>query len=186
MSPLFWPFLTLVIGLALLVAEVFLPTGGVIGVVAGAMLIVSLVMAYAHSTSAGVGFLVAEAVLVPAAFAAGMHLLPRTPMARRAFLRPPDADEMDVSHESPRLEHLIGQFGRALTPLRPSGMVDFEGRRIDGVAEDGLIPSGALVLAVQARSGRLVVRAAPDDALGLPEPDDDRASISGLSPTQPD
>src|SRR4051794_31313748 len=126
MSHLIWPLLTLTIGLALLVAEVFLPTGGVIGVVAGALLIVSLVLGFTQSLTAGLGFLVAEAVLVPAAFALGLPLLPRTPMAKRAFLRPPDADDLDVSHEGPRLDHLIGQFGRALTPLRPSGMVDFE------------------------------------------------------------
>ena len=48
-------------------------------------------------------------------------------------------------------------------------------RRLDGVSEEGLIPSGALVLAVQARSGRLVVRSAPEEALGLSETEDDRA-----------
>jgi membrane-bound ClpP family serine protease len=165
MSNLIWPLLMLLIGLALLVAEVFLPTGGVIGIVASALLVVSLVMAFMQSTMTGMSFLLAEAVLVPAAFALGLHLLPRTPMAKRAFLRPPDATDLDVSHESPRLDHLIGQFGRALTPLRPSGMVDFDGRRLDGVAEDGLIPSGALVMAVQARSGRLIVRFAPEELL---------------------
>lgn len=166
MSNLIWPLLTLVIGLVLLVAEVFLPTGGVIGVVAASLLIVSLVLGFMQSLMTGMGFLLAEAIFVPAAVALGLHLLPRTPMAKKAFLRPPDAEEIDVSHESPRLDHLIGQFGRALTPLRPSGMVDFDGRRLDGVAEDGLIPSGSLVMAVQARSGRLVVRSAPDEVLG--------------------
>lgn len=161
MSHLIWPLLMLTIGLALLVAEVFLPTGGVIGIVAGSLLIVSLVLAFGQSQLVGVSFLLAEAILVPAAFALAMHLLPHTPMARMAFLRPPGDDDLDVSHGSPRLDHLIGQFGRAVTPLRPSGMVDFEGRRIDGVAEEGLIPSGALVQAVQTRSGRLIVRPAP-------------------------
>jgi membrane-bound ClpP family serine protease len=60
---------------------------------------------------------------------------------------------------------LIGQFGRALTPLRPSGLVDFDGRRLDGLSEEGLIPSGALVRAVQVRGGRIVVRKASDRAL---------------------
>src|SRR3954467_4045757 len=165
MSNLIWPLLTLTIGLALLVAEVFLPTGGVIGIVASALLIVSLVLGFTQSVATGLGFLLAEALLVPAAFALGLHLLPRTPMARRAFLRPPDAEDLDVAHESPRLDHLIGQFGRALTPLRPSGMVDFDGRRLDALAEEGLIPSGALIRAVRVRAGQLVVRSEPDQTL---------------------
>jgi membrane-bound serine protease (ClpP class) len=56
------------------------------------------------------------------------------------------------------LHHLIGQFGRALTPLRPSGVVDFEGRRLDGLAEEGLIPAGTLVKAISIRGNQLVVR----------------------------
>ena len=51
----------------------------------------------------------------------------------------------------------MGQLGRALTPLRPSGMVDFDGRRLDGLSEEGLIPSGALIRAVRVRSGQLVI-----------------------------
>lgn len=177
MTDLIWPLLLLTIGLGLLVAEVFLPTGGVIGVVAAALLVVTLVLAFLQSQLVGLSFLLAEAILVPAAFGLAMHFLPRTPMAKMAFLRPPGADDLDVSHGSPRLDHLIGQFGRALTPLRPSGMVDFDGRRLDGLAEEGLIPRGALVLAVQARSGQLVVRPAPADlggaGLGDPTPPDD-------------
>ena len=69
------------------------------------------------------------------------------------------------SRSGPRLEHLIGQFGRALTPLRPSGLVDFDGRRLDGLAEEGLIPRGALVRAVQIRGGQLVVRPASEAVL---------------------
>ena len=68
---------------------------------------------------------------------------------------------MDVSHSDQRLDHLIGQYGRAFTPLRPSGMVDFDGRRLDGLAEEGLIPSGALVRAVRIRGGQLIVRTGP-------------------------
>jgi membrane-bound serine protease (ClpP class) len=60
------------------------------------------------------------------------------------------------------LDHLVGQLGRALTPLRPSGLVDFDGRRLDGLSEEGFIPSGSLVRAVRIRGGQLVVRVAPD------------------------
>jgi hypothetical protein len=44
-------------------------------------------------------------------------------------------------------------------------LVDFEGRRLDGLSEEGLIPAGALVRAVRVRSGQLVVRAASDKTL---------------------
>jgi membrane-bound ClpP family serine protease len=60
---------------------------------------------------------------------------------------------------------LVGQLGRTLTPLRPSGLVDFEGRRLDALSEEGLIPAGALIRALRVRSGQLIVRPAPDPPL---------------------
>ena len=97
--------------------------------------------------------------------ALAVHVWPKTPMAKWIFLKPPDPEDLDPGDHGPRLEHLLGQYGRAMTPLRPSGVVDFDGRRIDGLSEEGMIPSGALVRAVQVRAGQLVVRKAPDRAL---------------------
>src|SRR5439155_4867201 len=96
-----------------------------------------------------------------------VHLWPRTPLAKRIFLKPPEPEDVDPGPgvHGVRPEHLIGQIGRALTPLRPSGMVDFDGRRLDGLSEEGLIPSGSLVRAVQVRSGQLVARQAQDRTL---------------------
>lgn len=165
MNTLIWPILLLVFGLVLLIAEVFVPSGGLIGLLAAGLLVVSLYQAFAQ-TAYGWYFLLADFLLLPLALVFAVYLWPRTPMARKVFLAPPDPEEMSVAHSGGRLDHLIGQFGRALTPLRPSGLVDFDGRRLDGLSEDGLIPSGALVRAVRVQSGQLVVRLATEEALG--------------------
>ncbi|HEX8203513.1 MAG TPA: NfeD family protein [Isosphaeraceae bacterium] len=166
-NELIWPILWLVLGLLLLIAEVFIPSGGLIGILALGLICVSLGLAFAESTALGLKFLVAVCVLMPLALALAIHLWPRTPLAKRFFLQPPGPEEVQPAHVGPgvRLEHLIGQFGRALTPLRPSGMVDFDGRRIDGLSEEGLIPAGSLVRAVQVRGSQLVVRVAADRTL---------------------
>ncbi len=165
MSTLGWPLLLLAFGLILLISEVFIPSGGLIGLLAVSCVGLSLWKAFEHSYDLGLKFLLADFVLLPVAGALAIYLWPRTPLARRVFLRPPDPEEMDVSHSDQRIDHLIGQYGRALTPLRPSGMVDFDGRRLDGLSEEGLIPSGALVRAVRIRAGQLVVRTEPDQFL---------------------
>lgn len=165
MNALMWPIVFLLAGLVLLVVEVFIPSGGLIGLLALCSLGLSIWKAFSHSTTLGMQFLVALFILMPVALLTAAHLWPRTPLARRIFLRPPAPEEVELSHETERLDHLIGQFGRALTPLRPSGRVDFDGRRLDGLSEEGLIPSGALVRAVQVRGGQLIVRLAQDRAL---------------------
>jgi len=163
-NKLVWPILCLAAGLILLIAEVFIPSGGVIGVLALGFLAVSLGLAFSESTTLGLEFLVAVCLLMPLALMLAVHLWPRTPLAKYIFLNPPDPEDVHEPPHELRLEHLIGQYGRALTPLRPSGLVDFEGRRLDGLSEEGMIPAGALVRAIQVRGGQLVVRPAPDRA----------------------
>jgi membrane-bound ClpP family serine protease len=158
MLELLAPFLILVLGVLLIAAEDLLPTGGILGVMAGGCLLWFLYLGFSHSTSLGVSYLVAEIVAVPLVYATSSFLIDKTGLRGMVSLRPPDLDEVDITREGPDLGRLVGLRGRAVTPLRPSGMVDFEGRRIDGISADGLIPSGAEVLAVQVRSGRLIVR----------------------------
>ena len=165
MSTLAWPLLLLAFGLLLLIAELFIPSGGLIGFLALCCLGLSLWRAFGQSVDLGLKFLLADCLLLPAALVLAIHLWPRTPLARRVFLPRPAPEEIEVSHSSQGLDHLVGQLGRTLTPLRPSGLVDFEGRRLDALSEEGLIPAGALIRALRVRSGQLIVRPAPDPPL---------------------
>lgn len=165
MSTLAWPLLLLALGLLLLIGEVFIPSGGLIGLSALFCLFLSLWQAFHQSTALGLKFVLAECLLLPVALVIAVHLWPKMPLAKRVFLTPPNPEEIEVSHSQQRLDHLVGQLGRALTPLRPSGLVDFDGRRLDGLAEEGLIPAGALVQAIRVRGAQLVVRQAPNPTL---------------------
>jgi len=165
MSLVAWPLLLMVSGLFLLIAEVFLPSGGVVGILALSCLVLSLWRAFERSTELGLIFLLAELILLPIFIALAFYLWPKTWIAKKVFLKLPSEEEIGESRSGPRLDHLVGQFGRALTPLRPSGMVDLDGRRLDGLAEVGLIPSGTLVQVVRVRSGQLIVRVAPEPTL---------------------
>jgi membrane-bound serine protease (ClpP class) len=163
-NELVWPILCLILGLAFLFLEVFVPSGGVIGLLAIGLVGVSLWLAFT-TTPHGLKFLIAEAILLPIASIGALILWPHTPIAKRLQLRPPaiEEDEHDYPRES--LHHLIGQFGRSISPLRPSGMVDFEGRRLDALSEEGLIAAGTLVKAVAVRGKQLVVRVESEAAL---------------------
>lgn len=158
-----WPSLCLAVGLVLLIAEVFIPSGGLIGLLAFGLIGVSMWQAYQAGLL--VYFLSILAALLPLTIAFAVYLWPRTPMAKWVFLAPPTAEDVEPEARAHPLDHLMGQYGRALTPLRPSGMVDFDGRRLDGMAEEGLIAAGSLVKAVAIRGGQLVVRPAEDRGL---------------------
>ena len=108
MSTLAWPLLLLAFGLILLIAEVFIPSGGLIGFLALCCLGLSLWQAFQQSIDLGLKFLLADCLLLPVAMALAIHLWPRTPLARRVFLTPPTPEEIEVSHSSQRLDHLVG------------------------------------------------------------------------------
>ncbi|WP_435005964.1 NfeD family protein [Tundrisphaera lichenicola] len=151
--------IVLVIGLLLLVAEVFLPTAGLLILPASGLLGFCLYAAYSRSAELGHQFLVAEAVLVPSILAISLWAF------SSLMRRPPLDEDSELDRDARDLGRLIGCPGLAVTPLRPSGKVEFEGRRLEGLAEQGLIPTGSTVLAIQVRSGRLIVREAPQASI---------------------
>ena len=53
---------------------------------------------------------------------------------------------------------LLGMVGRALTPLRPSGKVEIDGKVLDVIAEGDFVESGEKVEVIDASVFRAVVR----------------------------
>jgi membrane-bound ClpP family serine protease len=164
MSVLFWPSLFLALGLLLLIVEVFIPSGGFIGLCSIVCLILSLWYAFAESTTTGAMFMLVDLVALPLTAALAFSLWSRSPLGRKFFLNPPTPEEIEVSHADHHLDHLVGLEGRTLTPLRPSGHLEIDGRRVDGLAEEGFLPAGTLVQAIRVRSGQLIVRGVLDPA----------------------
>jgi membrane-bound serine protease (ClpP class) len=87
------------------------------------------------------------------------HYWPKTPMGRRLFQTGSEEDatiaSMPVIAE---LEMLRGRVGRAVSPLRPSGVADFEGRRIDVLTEGLMVEEGTWVRCIDVKVGKVIVR----------------------------
>lgn len=58
------------------------------------------------------------------------------------------------------LEELTGKTGTTKSTLRPAGIAEIEGKRIDVVSEGGFIPSNTSVIVTKVEGRRVVVRAA--------------------------
>jgi membrane-bound serine protease (ClpP class) len=160
MQPLLIAFVLILAGLLLLLAELFIPSG-IFFVLAIVAIVGGVVMTFLYSGDAYTGWLtlLGTFVIVPAIAGILFHYWPRTPMGRRFFLNTPEEDatlaSMPVNLE---LEQLRGRHGRALSALRPAGVVDFDGRRIDTVTEGMMVEAGQLVRCVDVRAGKVVVR----------------------------
>jgi membrane-bound serine protease (ClpP class) len=80
------------------------------------------------------------------------------------LLRGPTPEDIDPRTDEDReLYALMGQVGRTITQLRPAGMTDFDGHRVDTLAEGMVIEAGTLVRVIDVRGHRVVVRQLEED-----------------------
>lgn len=151
------------VGLLLIMAEVLIPSMGVLGGLAAMALIGSIVSAYAVSTEVGQRFLIAEAVLVPSMAMLGLKLLPKSPFTK--FLMAQGFSFKDGAAIDERDKDLMGERGVVEAPLRPAGTARIAGRRVDVVTRGDMIETGAWVVVIGLSGNRVEVSAcdAPGD-----------------------
>src|SRR5262245_10104403 len=172
-----WALLFIVIGFFLLVAEVFIPSGGILFILSifliglGIVTIFYLPESQGGGTMPGLIALGAVFLLIPVVVAAGFYYWPRTPFGKRFFLTSPEEEATMASMpEYLELEPLRGQMGKTVTPLRPSGVTLIEGHLVDTKTEGIFVEAGQWVRVVDVRAGQVTVRPLdPDELRQLPD-----------------
>ena len=147
-----------VICAVLIMAEVFIPSGGMLGLCAVISLISGVVLFFRHSPVAGWIGIVVALVMVPSLLVLAYKLLPRTRFGRRVLLAPPVRQRGEAIVDMPELNKLLGRIGRVLTPMRPVGMCEFDGQRVECVAENGYVERDRKVKAVRVEGTQVTVR----------------------------
>jgi len=147
----------LVCALFLTVAEIFLPSFGVIAAMAVLTLVGAVIVAYMVNFVVGTVVLVGVLVVFPLYVMALLKLLPKSPMAKRVFLRKTASAAGGSPNES--LEALVGRDGVAETPLRATGAVRIDGKRYYAMAESGHIAAGTRIHVIRYDGMDLIVRA---------------------------
>ncbi len=142
----------------LIVAEVFIPSGGLLGACSVACIMGGVVIFFRHSTLAGWLGLVVALVMVPSLLVAGYKILPKTKFGRRVILAPPVRQRGDAIADTPELSKLLGQTGRVLTTMRPVGMCGFDGQRVECVAESGYVQKDKKVKVIRVEGTQVTVR----------------------------
>ncbi len=149
----------LVLGLLMVCLEVFIP-GGIVGTLGGFALVGSVILAFvSQGTTFGLYWLSGVMVITLFGLFLSIKFLPNSPAGRRLFLK---SSERGYSASEGGLTDLLGKTGPALTKLRPAGMVDIAGRRIDVVTGGEFLPKGTEVKIVRIEGNRVVVEVKND------------------------
>ena len=143
---------------ALIIAEVFVPSGGLISICALACLIGGVAIFFRHSTTAGLAGIGVAIVMIPSVLIIAYKIFPKTRFGKSVTLTPPERKQGDAIPDTPELKEFLGAVGTVLTPLRPVGMCDFSGRRVECVAESGYVKKDKKIKVINVESTQLTVR----------------------------
>jgi membrane-bound ClpP family serine protease len=153
-----WPaIICLVVGLGLVIYEMFTPGFAVPGITGLILLIASVVLTASSLSEALIMILgiliVLSLVFVIALRSAVSGKLSRSPLVNRIR---PTKEEGYLSTRD--MNYFVGHQGVATTVLRPAGTADFEGVKLDVVTEGEFIDKGARLQVVRVEGRRIVVR----------------------------
>ncbi len=155
-----YAIILLAVGILLVVMEAIVPSGGILGILAAVAIIASLVLAFRESSATGGVFLIIAVILIPTVIIFGLKIFPKTPIGRRVILKPSveTADQRGaagVAEEN--YSHLMGKTGITATPLRPSGIAEFNDQRYSVVAEGEMIEAKTTIVVVKIEGNSIVV-----------------------------
>jgi membrane-bound serine protease (ClpP class) len=192
-------FSMLAVGLALILAEMFIPSGGVISFLSVVCIGVSIYGVY----TAWFGehpdwfwwYVGSVMGLIPATLGTALFLLARTKLGSRVLLEAPKLEDVTpYLHELEERKQLIGKVGKSLTLMAPGGLVIVENRRLHAETEGQMLDPETPIKVIAVKANRVVVRpyeAKPGDngshLMAGHQPAEEMATESGeRAPAYPD
>ena len=148
-----WPWIVVlqIMAVGFLIAEVFLPSAGLLMALMLGSTGLSIWLAFEVSRVAGMAVLGADLVLLPIAGWLALTKVPSTPAALR--------DQLDGQATDSRLDTYIDRDGICETDLRPVGRVRIGSDIIEAQATHGFLAKGTRVRIARSEGGHLFVQA---------------------------
>lgn len=136
----------LILAIILCILEIFIPSGGLLGFSAFVSAIASIVCVFQINPTAGyisVGVFIVGAPLI---FFLGLNLFPYTPVGKRLILKQnPKPDVIYDELRDKQRDSLVGTIGHVVTDLRPVGLCEINGKRVECIAKHGVITAGTKI-----------------------------------------
>ena len=146
----------------LIIAEVFIPSGGLITILAVFCVIGGVVACFYINTFVGFLGIIVAMIMIPGVLYLTYRILPNTRFGKNVTLAPPERQQGDGVPDTIRLKEMLGEIGIVISPLRPVGMCNFSGQRLECVAESGYVDKGKKVKVIKIESTQLTVRLIED------------------------
>ena len=149
------PIILQLVGTLVIIAEIIIPSGGILSILAAAIFGYSLYLVFANiSASAGLAFIIADLILVPILIYIGIKFIAKSPVTLRTRLSRKDG----VTSQSEEMNDYLGRQGQAITDLRPSGVANINGTRLDVVTRGEYIEKQTQIIVIAVRGNQIIVK----------------------------
>jgi len=155
---IYYCFGLLALGLIFITLEVFIPSLGMLGIMAAASIIGGGVLAYFdQSSTLFIYYIVISFFLIPSIMLFALKIFPKTPIGKYFSLNGPTFHRKEAQATEEGIDELIDKTGETITPLHPSGIALIEDMRVDVVTRGEMIEKGASVVVIKVEGNRIVV-----------------------------
>jgi membrane-bound ClpP family serine protease len=163
-----WALALIGLAVMLFLIEVFIPSGGLLGIASAISVVAGIIMLFWHNQVLGMIGAIVTLLALPFVFGFALKVWPDTPFGRLLTLHAPPSRPEPGEADQPSKGAAasagvaVGQRGRAVTEMRPVGTCVFDGRREECLASGGLIEPDTPVQVVAVDGRQIKVRALSD------------------------
>jgi len=150
--------LCFIIGVGLLVLEAFMPGFGLPGITGVVLQVLTVALTWLwHGPVAALGMLLIILSVLAIAISISLRSVTNGKLSKsRIILRETESNEAGY-RSTQDTEIFLGKEGVTTTVLRPTGMAEFDGVKLNVISEGEFIPAGSKVRIVRVEGSRILV-----------------------------
>ncbi len=157
---IWWVFLLFLCGVILILAEFIVP-GGICGTFGFIMLLASTALGGYYYPDYLIHIIVFEFLGFVGAIGAGFYMITKTSAGQKLVMS--ESQTVDKGYVGIQFDpSLVGKTGKVISPLRPAGIIEVNGKRVDAVSSGMFIELGATVKIIDIQGPRIVVEECKD------------------------
>lgn len=154
MKSLILPLIFQFVGILVIIAEIVIPSGGLLALIAIGLIGYSLYFVFTTMPqSIAMIFIFADLIIIPIAVYLGLKLLVKSPATLNTTLSKANG----VVSQSPELEKYLGKGGESVTDLRPSGTAIIEGKKVDVVTRGEYLEKSSEIIVLSVTGNQIIV-----------------------------
>ena len=154
----------MIVGFALLVIEMYIPGFGLAGI-SGTILMIGGIIVMKPTPLQALLLVLISVILLSIAFSIAMYSISKGRLSRSKLVLNDALNQKEVA-AGEDLSYFVGKVGQTRTALRPAGIAEFDGVKLNVVSDGDFVNTQKHVRVERVEGNRIVVR--ETNAEGLP------------------